>query len=468
MSPSIFRSLTLCGTVSLTLASGHSADTPAVTNNTRWVAIGDSITENGAAQMWMDYFFKTRLPGLTVDILNAGIGGDTAQGALRRMDWDVLGRTPTFATVMFGMNDVGRHLYALPEEHPDTAAQKSRMLSVYAKSLRTLVEKLKARDVRVVLMSPTPFEHSPALIQPDTPGVDAVLGQCAKILNEIAAEAGVPMVDVHAALEEWNTLYRQEHPKDTLIGQDRIHPGALGQFAIAVTVLDGLNIPKATQHLTVDAKSLQSDSEAIGNLRGKDGAITFDATFPTLPFVPNIPEAPLDWVNRLKDGRGEDTLGVRNLAKGNYRLLANGVDCGIFSSDALAEGISLGELAMFPLTQASKRLLQLLATKAQETGKLRMVAWSEHFAFPEGRPEAVGVDQVEEHLRRLLKTGTQSSAETIQRRLDVYAAFKAREPEIQAKIEALEKEACALTKKSTVRFELRPENSSITTTPTIP
>ena len=73
--------------------------------------VGDSITHGGRYHAFMYLFYATRFPDREVRLINAGISGDSAIGACRRLEWDILGCKPTAATVMLGMNDIGRTSY---------------------------------------------------------------------------------------------------------------------------------------------------------------------------------------------------------------------------------------------------------------------------------------------------------------------------------------------------------------------
>jgi lysophospholipase L1-like esterase len=433
-----------------------SAAGPLLNSDDTWVAVGDSITEDGRAQTWVEYYMMACLGVDSLNTVNAGLGGDVAAGVKRRLDWDVLASKPTVATLMLGMNDIDRPLYQAGSGE-DAVRRRELRLKDYESNLGEVVDELKNRNVRVVLLSPTPYEHSPALAQPDNPGADDALVRCAEIMNRMALEKGVSVIDVHAKLTEGNREYQREQAGGTLIGPDRIHPGALGQFALAVVTLSGMKIPHAAPFLVIDAGTMQSKSRGVVVVscgREKDG-LAFTATFSTLPFVVRIPDAPAGWAGRLKGTRGDITLRIGGLAKERYQLLADGTECGTFSREELAGGISLGELERCPLTVASHQLSATLRAKAEEAGKLRIIAWSEQAAHPDGRPAEVRISEVEERLRSLQKTGAQSSPETIQRRLDVYGKWKAQESEIRTRIKSLEEKARSLLGERAIRFELR-------------
>ncbi|MHB9031715.1 MAG: GDSL-type esterase/lipase family protein [Anaerolineae bacterium] len=81
----------------------------------------------------------TRYPGLELDIINAGVGGNTAGMGLFRLEFDVLLKNPDFCVVCFGLNDVhaGR-----------------RKLKNYTEALGAIFDKLIEAGIETVFMTP--------------------------------------------------------------------------------------------------------------------------------------------------------------------------------------------------------------------------------------------------------------------------------------------------------------------------
>ena len=83
--------------------------------------LGDSITHGGLYHKDIADFYALRFPDRKIKMINCGIGGDTAGGALGRLDWDVLAHQPTVITIMLGMNDIGHsNYYSDPENRGHT------------------------------------------------------------------------------------------------------------------------------------------------------------------------------------------------------------------------------------------------------------------------------------------------------------------------------------------------------------
>lgn len=75
--------------------------------NDRIVFLGDSITEQYQYSTDIELYLTTRFPKWNLTFINAGIGGDTANGGANRFAAHVLAEKPTAVTINFGMNDGG-------------------------------------------------------------------------------------------------------------------------------------------------------------------------------------------------------------------------------------------------------------------------------------------------------------------------------------------------------------------------
>jgi hypothetical protein len=83
-----------------------------------YVALGDSVTagwlEHGVLDSDAAYpsLFRRRLAGLfpqaMISVVNAGLGGESADGALARLERDCLRHDPQLVTVCLGLNDARR------------------------------------------------------------------------------------------------------------------------------------------------------------------------------------------------------------------------------------------------------------------------------------------------------------------------------------------------------------------------
>ena len=110
------------------------------------VAFGDSVTHGALGAGVINYetvywnLLKRKLNAknsyMPVNVINAGIGGITAEGSIARMDRHVFAHNPDLVIVAFGLNDVNGTLES------------------YLSALRTIFEACTSRGIDTIFMTP--------------------------------------------------------------------------------------------------------------------------------------------------------------------------------------------------------------------------------------------------------------------------------------------------------------------------
>jgi len=140
-------------------------------------------------------------PHAQINLINAGISGDSAPGGLARMDRDLLPFKPDLTVVCYGLNDSGRGDEGIGD---------------YEKALKEIIRRLKAAGSEVILMTPQPIAarvHSQlkgealrgmakGLAESFERGVFDRYMQAARKATE---EEGAALCDVYA---RWMAMYR--------------------------------------------------------------------------------------------------------------------------------------------------------------------------------------------------------------------------------------------------------------------
>jgi acyl-CoA thioesterase-1 len=125
-------------TLTLALAPATMADAQTQAKPLKIVALGDSLSAGynlpGSAAFPAVLEQALRQKGIAVEIVNAGVSGDTAQGGLERLDWSVPDGTDG-VILELGANDALRGV--------DPALTQ--------KALDTIISRLKARNIAVLL-----------------------------------------------------------------------------------------------------------------------------------------------------------------------------------------------------------------------------------------------------------------------------------------------------------------------------
>lgn len=178
------------------------------------VCLGDSITgvyyHTGGRRAYCDLLglgLRRVYPKAKLVMINAGISGDTTEGALRRLDTDVLQHHPQLVTVMFGMNDVVR-------------VSRDR----YRHNLQEIVTRCRGVGAEVVLGTPN------SVYPEDENRPMERLAQFAETVREVAREMEVPLADGWKAYEG---LRAREARDWMVLMSEIIHPNMNGHRVFA-------------------------------------------------------------------------------------------------------------------------------------------------------------------------------------------------------------------------------------------
>lgn len=352
----------------------------------RWAVVGDSITHSGSYHAWVWLYHLTRFPDRPLEVINCGIAGDTAVGGVRRFAWDIAPVGASVATVMFGMNDVGRHLYAASATAGEVPAQRRTALETYEKALRALVSSMELKGTRVVLVTPSPFDQTEALPTPKHAGVNDALAECGRIVHRIAGEKGLAVIDLHTPMTRLNEERQKNDPAFTLMSADRIHPTTPGHLVMAYYFLKSQQAPAEVSYLWLDgasARLVESRNGVLTDLRKLDGGLAFTWTAKALPFPGDASFCPaMAWVP-FENDLNQEVLRVAALPAGDYSLKIDGTEAGRYSGNALAKGVSLAGNSRTPQYQQSLDVLRIVQQqRLHVTETARNIALVEHQCAP--------------------------------------------------------------------------------------
>lgn len=173
------------------------------------VALGDSVTQGCMDEGRMNFeavyhhrvqrLLEARHPGTTFSVINAGIGGESAPGGLKRLDRDVIRHQPDLVIVGYGLND--------------SCAGDRAGLDAFRETLAALVGRIRREtQADALLLTPNmmaardnaavPERWKPAIgmfVSRQTTGVVAAYAQA---IREVAEAGGAALADVYAKWEE--------------------------------------------------------------------------------------------------------------------------------------------------------------------------------------------------------------------------------------------------------------------------
>ena len=247
---------------------------------------------------------------------------------------------------MFGMNDVNRGAYVANPDDKKKAAQLS-ALNGYKANMEKVVERTRAEagNLKLLFITPSPFDQTVVLDKDNNqPGCNDGLGRCAAFVRELAAKNNGTVVDFHGPMTALNLEQQKKDPKWTIVGGDRVHPGAPGHLMMAWLLLKTQGAPSVVSKVAVDVATgrvVENVNAEVTAVRKKDGGVAFTLLEKALPF-PIDPAAKMV-LELLPIGKdlNQEILSVRGLATGNYELKIDCAVAGRYSAQDLERGINL-------------------------------------------------------------------------------------------------------------------------------
>jgi endoglucanase len=326
--------------------------------------VGNSITNNGEFYHNIYMYAVTRFPKVPITFFNCGISGDVTGGILQRMDKDILVHNPTHAVIMIGMNDVNRGLYGITStNNHDTLSKRANALEGYNKNLDSIIRIFLSKNIQVILQKPTIFDQTAKIPVENHLGVNDALKKCADFGETLANKYNLKTVDYWSILQNINTALQLKDSTATIIGPDRVHPGAPGHLIMAYQFLKTMGMPKMVSNIEIDIKKVKGKSTKLTidnveyqNIVTSDTQLKFDITEPSLPFpIVAYQSQALNLVPFVSDLNQENIV-IKHLKKGNYTFYIDTVLVGIFTNKELEQGINL---AMYPSTPQYKQALEV-------------------------------------------------------------------------------------------------------------
>jgi len=176
-------------------------------------------------------------PNVALNIINAGISGDTTQGGFERIERDVLRFCPDLVVVCFGLNDVNKGLEELP---------------AYRDILRKILGRLNEAGCEVIFMTPN-MMNTDVSVHITDPVIRNIAKGTAIAQNEgdmdaymdtaraVCREYGVPVCDCYA---KWKLLYQNGVSITELLANKINHPTRELNWLFAASLLETMMTEK--------------------------------------------------------------------------------------------------------------------------------------------------------------------------------------------------------------------------------
>lgn len=328
--------------------------------NDRVLFLGDSITAQYQYSTYIELYLTTRMPKGNFTFLNAGIGGDTANGGANRFQNHVLAEKPTAITINFGMNDGGYGKF-------NADANKR-----YVEKTNAMLEMANKAGVRVALLSPNAVDR-----RNKSNGKEYVetQKQFYAPLKELAEKNKVSFVDQYAITRAATDRMEQDDPmaKKAVPYYDGFHTSPPGGMLMAHAILTGLHAPALVSDVSIDVSNAKADAKGCKveslSTAPNDVGVSFTRTDDALPLPVQKDWLPmLPYTNELKDLNWYG-LTVKGLKGEKFTVSIDGKLVGTFSAKELAAGVNLGNLTAGPVWEQGNKVLQAINAKNGQVGQ---------------------------------------------------------------------------------------------------
>ena len=452
--------LTLLALASAGIAVADTAPAP-FHQGDRWVAIGDSITHGRRYHSYVYLFYATRFPDQEFELYNAGISGDSAAGAVQRLAWDILVHKPTVATIMLGMNDVGRGNYGADLTGPKYDDLHRQAIDAHVASMTALAQALHDAGCRIILLTPSIYDQTATLATPNNLGVNDALAECGRRVAALAPRFDAAVADIHGPMTALNAAGQKSDPTFTLVGPDRVHPGEPGQFVMAYLLLKAQHVPGVVSEIVVDAAAGSSAGTVNGTVTGLKAAPTavdFECLENALPYpVAAAARDALKLIPFTAD-LNRELLRVTGLSPGRYTLLIDGAVVDTASAEQLAQGVNLADNPRTPMLAQAQAVMAVNDRRHNiYGGQLRTLAAQRHWV---AEPQKLNPDDFEAVKAAILKQ-IEAYRDTPyyayhKGQADAYIANKPKEQELIRQMHEAMAEMWRVNRPRPHKFSLRP------------
>jgi lysophospholipase L1-like esterase len=349
--------------------------------DSRIVFVGNSITEAGFYESYIWLYYMTRFPDQYIEVVNAGIGGNTAKDILARFNDDVIARKPTTIVLTFGMNDSGYFEY----NGKDPAGVADGKVKASYESFVKLVDLLKAHPgIEKIMMASPPYDETMKNKDNYFPGKSKAIERIIEFQKQAAAQNHWPFVDLYYPMQSINTEGQKSNPEFTIIGKDRIHPGNGGHLVMAYLFLKAQGLagqPVAEVEIDAKKKVLKKNVNAgVSELSIEKDHVVFNYLAKALPFP--VDSASRIWGSDQKQSDAlavvpfmqefnQEVLRVSDLSAPRYQLAIDGEVMGIYTKENFSQGINLALVVNTPQYKQAVQIMNLNQARKELEGKMR-------------------------------------------------------------------------------------------------
>lgn len=204
---------------------------PAFQKKETIIFLGDSITWFGAGPegyiTFMSQAIETTHAGAGIELIGAGVRGNKVPDCLRRLEADVLQKSPTIVVIYIGINDVW---------HWDSSHGTTK--EAFDAGLRDMIAKIQAAGARVILCTPTVIGEK----SDGTNRHDKMLDEYSDLSRTVAQETGAQLLDLRNAFLAYLKDHNPSNAEQGILTRDAVHLNRNGNLFLSTLMLDALNV----------------------------------------------------------------------------------------------------------------------------------------------------------------------------------------------------------------------------------
>jgi len=339
--------------------------------------LGDSITHGGQYHEFLQLFYATRYPELTLSFHNCGISGDNAAGMIERFEEDVMKHKPTHVFLMTGMNDVNRTLYFEGTASDKILKQRANALANYKRNTTLLAEKIIENDVTPIFLTPSIYDQYSKIERENNLGCNDALIECSNHLKKLGQKYNAIVIDLNTPMRK---LMERELKRDslfTIIGNDRVHPGATGHFIMFHEIISRLEKPGIISKIAIDLSQNEPIDSSLyattEELHISENTLSFNITEKCLPFPVSDQLLSALSLTLFEQKYNWHMLQVEGLEKANYDLIIEDVYINSFSHHELKKGVNIANYGNTPQNIQARALQKIIADYRKTSFQLRII-----------------------------------------------------------------------------------------------
>ncbi len=406
------------------LTSSYEASDSVYEDGTVVGVIGDSITQgvgtNTTYGVYLDYIYKTRYLDRDIKFFNKGIAGDSASGALERINWDIFsiahnedmgasadvraigdtiatgvyGKDPTAVTIMLGTNTIGYN-----NRVEETTLTEGAILACEnsVNQLESLVNGLVSKGVtNITVISPFVGVYTEQYGEPI--GLNLAYAEMTRQYKAFVEsynkenDTAIKFVDVHTPLFD-------AHIKGAAFGSDLVHTNEYGHIMVAAEVARKQGVSPVVAQVNITSNGIEAINAEVSNFVKEDSYISYTYKPKALPLATktsytfpyytrdavggslNTTEMTVnqDLYNHAKQyGYDIENLLNREVIKvdglsGNYTVSLNGTEVGTYTAQELANGINIAELEANPNQLLSQQIFKKYGALSKAVTNVRRI-----------------------------------------------------------------------------------------------